>query len=265
MTAGQFALDDAMKRCKFLQALLRKKTTKQVWADDERDTIKATCLAWFNNQNPKVSAELEAGALTKADRIYDQILKASERAGSRTQYQQNLKTLHSELLEIRSKQMVAATKTKATSDVTPSFAILIPDPKMQGILERRWSECVLCLQAPAPMAATVMMGGLLEGLLLARINKEPNQQHIFTAKNSPKDRKTGNPLPLKDWGLKDYIDVAHELKWITVSAKDVGAVLRDYRNFIHPQKELSHGVTLVPDDAVILWEVAKSISKQLLR
>ena len=75
------------------------------------------------------------------------------------------------------------------------------------------------------MAATVMMGGLLEGLLLARVNKEPNQQHIFTAKNSPKDRKTGNPLPLKDWGLKDYIDVAHELKWITVSAKDVGVVL----------------------------------------
>jgi hypothetical protein len=45
----------------------------------------------------------------------------------------------------------------------------------------------------------------------------------------------------------------------------VGVVLRDYRNYIHPQKELSHGVTLVPDDAGVLWEVAKSISKQLLK
>lgn len=265
MSTGQFALDDAIKRCKFLQGLLRKKTTKQVWADDERDTIKATCLAWFNNQNPEISAELEASALTKADRIYDRMLKASELAGSRSRYQESLKSLHSELIEIRSKQMVAASKARATSDVTPSFAVLIPDAKMQSILERRWTECVLCLHAPAPMAATVMMGGLLEGLLLARINKESNQQCVFTAKKSPKDTKTGNPLPLKDWGLKDYIDVAHELRWITVSAKDVGVVLRDYRNFIHPQKELSHGVTLVPDDAVILWEVAKSISKQLLR
>jgi hypothetical protein len=265
MTAGQQALDDAMRRRKFLQSLLRKKTAKQVRADDERDTIKATCLAWFNNQNPKISPELESGALARADRIYDQMLKASERAGSRSQYQQNLKDLQSELLDVRSKQMVAASQTIATSDVTPSFAVLVPDAKMQSILERRWTECVLCLHAPAPMAATVMMGGLLEGLLLARINKETNQQHVFTAKNSPKDKKAGSPLPLKEWGLKDYIDVAHELKWITVSAKDVGVVLRDYRNYIHPQKELSHSVTLVPDDANILWEVAKSISKQLLK
>lgn len=265
MTAGQQALDDAIRRCKFLQSLLRKKKTKQVWTDDERATIKATCLAWFNNQNPKISSEVGADALAEADRIYDRMLKVSERAGSRSQYQQNLKSLHNELLEIRSKQMAAASKTTATSDVTPNFAILIPDVKMQNILERRWAECVLCLKAPAPMATTVMMGGLLEGLLLARINKEPNQQHIFTAKSSPKDKKTGTPLSLRDWGLKDFIDVAHELKWITVSAKDVGVVLRDYRNYIHPQKELSHGVTLVPDDAIVLWEVAKSISKQLLK
>jgi hypothetical protein len=265
MTAGQTALDDAIKRCKFLQGLLRKKTTRQVWTDEERSTIKATCQAWFNNQSPKISPELESAALATANAIYDRMLKASERAGSRSKYQDDLKELHGELLEIRSKQMAVASKTVATSDAAPSFVRLIPDVRMQGILDRRWAECVLCLHAPAPMAATVMMGGLLEGLLLARVNKVPNQQPIFTAKSSPKDKKTGNPLALKDWGLKDFIDVAHELKWITVSAKDVGVVLRDYRNYIHPQKELSHGVTLVPDDAGVLWEVAKSIAKQLLK
>ena len=59
--------------------------------------------------------------------------------------------------------------------------------------------------------------------------------------------------------------IAHELKWITVAAKDVGVVLRDYRNYIHPQKELSHGVSLTTPDAVILWEIGKSISRQLLK
>jgi hypothetical protein len=54
MTAAQQALDDAIKRCKFLQVLLRKKTTKQVWAKDERSTIKATCLAWFTAVRLKV-------------------------------------------------------------------------------------------------------------------------------------------------------------------------------------------------------------------
>ena len=135
---------------------------------------------------------------------------------------------------------------------------------MQEILKRRWIECTACLDAGVPLAATVMMGGLLEGLLLARINQESNQTPIFTAKSAPKDKKTGNPLPLRDWGLSNFISVAHELKWISESAKDVGVVLRDYRNYIHPQKELSHGVDLSPDDALILWGVTKSISIQLL-
>jgi hypothetical protein len=263
MTEAQQALDDAIKRCDVLRKLLQKKTTKQVWAEDERSTIKSTSLAWFNNQSPKIAPQLAPGTLDAATRIYDGILKASDKAGGRAQYQKNLKRLRVELLDIRSKQMLAA--PGSSTDVAPNFAKLIPDPQMQDILIRRWGECVTCLHAPAPMAATVMMGGLLEGLLLARINKETNQQPIFTAKAAPKDKKTNNPLPLKDWTLKNFIDVAHELTWISQSAKDVGVVLRDYRNFIHPQKELSHGITLQSDDALLLWDVAKSISKQLLK
>lgn len=109
-----------------------------------------------------------------------------------------------------------------------------------------------------------MVGGLLEGLLLARINRESNKAPIFTAAAAPKDRQN-NPLSLRDWTLQDYIGVAHELGWITVAAKDVGVVLRDYRNYIHPQKELSHGVSLTTPDAQILWEAGKSISRQLLK
>src|SRR5882762_2261700 len=204
MNEGQQALDDAIKRCDFLRKLLEKKTTKQVRAKEERDTIKATCLAWFNNQKPKIASQLDARELDAATATYNALLKASDRAGSRPQYQRSLKNLRAELIDIRSKQMLASPKIGATEDAPPTFATLIPDPKMQDILVRRWDECVTCLRAPAPLAATVMMGGLLEGLLLARINREPNQQPVFTAKNAPKDKKTGNPLSLKDWGLKNY-------------------------------------------------------------
>jgi hypothetical protein len=265
MTEGQQALDDALRRCDFLRKLLRKKADKQVRSEDERDTIKATSLAWFNNQKPQIVSVLELASVAPADKIYNQMLGASDRAGSRTHYLQSLKELRAALLIIRSKQMLASAVPQPTADVAPSFATLIPDPKMQAILARRWNECIICLSAQAPMAATVMMGGLLEGLLLARVNKEPNQKPIFTASAAPKDKKTSNPLPLKDWMLKNYIDVAHELGWITKSAKDISNVLGEYRNYIHPQKELSHGVVLTPDDASIMWEVAKSISKQLLK
>lgn len=40
---------------------------------------------------------------------------------------------------------------------------------------------------------------------------------------------------------------------------------KDYRNYIHPQKELSHGISLTTLDAQISWEAGKSISRQLLQ
>jgi hypothetical protein len=40
--------------------------------------------------------------------------------------------------------------------------------------------------------------------------------------------------------------------------------MRDYRNYIHPQKDLSHGITLVEGDAQMLWEIAKGVIRQIL-
>jgi hypothetical protein len=108
-----------------------------------------------------------------------------------------------------------------------------------------------------------MMGGLLEALLLARINRESNKTPIFKTSKAPKD-KGGKTRPLNEWMLRGYIDVAHEMGWISQSARDVGDVLRDYRNYIHPYKEISHGVTIQGKDAVVLWEVSKSISRQII-
>ena len=41
--------------------------------------------------------------------------------------------------------------------------------------------------------------------------------------------------------------------------------MRDYRNYIHPQKELSHGITITAEDAKMMWEVAKSVARQVLK
>jgi len=71
-------------------------------------------------------------------------------------------------------------------------------------------------------------------------------------------------LDLKEWGLRDYVDVSHELKWLTKSAKDLGEVLRDWRNYIHPHKEHLHRVTLQKADSDIFWGVAKTISTQVI-
>jgi hypothetical protein len=256
------ALDTAIAQCERLRGLLKKSKTRQVWGADERGVAKATALAWFNSQRaPLVSSGLSVSA---ADASYKLVLVSADKASSRNKLLQVLKTLRSTLIALRSESVSSGSTTPAqTTDAPPSFAPLIADEQMQAILAERWIECVRCLGADAPLAATVMMGGLLEALLLARVNRESDKAAIFTARAAPKD-KSGQTKPLNDWMLKNYIEVVHELGWISVSAKDVGEVLRDYRNYLHPFKQLSHGVHLKHADAALFWEISKNISRQVL-
>lgn len=259
------AVDAAMHEADQLRKTLKKKKTNQVRSSEECSLIKAVCLTWFNNHRSRVSSVVEDDLLSDVDKSYKSMLAASDRATSRSRYDQELKSLRKELSALRESTVAAKPIAKTpTADTPPTFVKLVADPAMQEILMRRWNECAKCVSSGAPLSATVMMGGLLEALLLARIHRETNKSVIFAASKAPKDKATGKTQPLQEWTLRHYIDVAHELKWISSSAKDVGEVVRDYRNYIHPYKELSHGVVLNDGDAKLFWEIAKNIARQLL-
>jgi hypothetical protein len=110
-----------------------------------------------------------------------------------------------------------------------------------------------------------MMGALLEALFVARANKMPDKSKLFGAKSTPMDAKTKKAIPLQEWTLQPYIDVSFELGWITKSGKDVAAVLRDYRNYVHPEKERRHNMVLSEHDSLMFWEITKMLATQLLR
>ena len=267
--SGQQIIESAVTEADSLQKVLKRQKTDQVRSAEERQVIKATAHAWFNNHRNVISELLDDGLVKPVDDLYRGLLAAGARSTLRTKLLGMIKEIRRKLGVLQADHVIALAappkaRLGATPDIAPRFDPLVSDPKMQVILAKRWQECCICVGSAAPLAATVMMGGLLEGLLLAKINQLPDKAPVFTAASAPIDSKTGKTLQLKEWGLKNYIDVAFELRWITKTTKDIGEVLRDYRNYIHPQKEFSHGITLEPGDAQMLWEVAKSIAKQLL-
>lgn len=271
MTDGQTSIETAIAEIENLRKVLKDRTSKQVQSEDEKQIAKATAHAWFNNHRATISAFIGADAVNGLDGQYRGLIAAAAGSTLRRKYADVIKAIKKSLASLQTDHILAlatppatAAPLPATADTPPAFTPLIADPKMQTILQKRWEECVICVKAGAPLGATVMMGGILEGLLLARINQLPNQAPVHTAKAAPKD-KAGKTLPLKDWTLKDFIDVAHELTWITTTAKDIGVVLRDYRNYIHPQKQLSHGISLTPGDADMLWNIAKTMITQVLK
>jgi hypothetical protein len=271
VTSGQQSIEVAVAGVHSLQKVLKGHSSNQVTSEDEKQIIKATAHAWFNNHRTVLASFLGEDQLKPIDDLYRLLLTCAARATLRSKYFETIKAVRKRLSALLADHAVLLSKNPtspgipaATTDSPPQFSPLISDPKMQAILQKRWQECVICVKSGAPLAATVMMGGILEGLLLARTVQLPSMAPVFTATLAPKDR-SGKTLPLKEWGLKNYIDVAHELGWITTTAKDISEVLRDYRNYIHPQKELSHGVSLGPGDAEMLWSIAKSIAVQVLK
>jgi len=258
------AVDKAIAEVANVRLLVGRKQSRQVSSPDELDLLKAVAFAWFQTHAPLVAAHSSHPDLTEITTQYRIVLDSTGRHAARTTYTAALLKAKHSLIQIRG--LIAATSPApitVTTDAPPNFAPLAADPRMQQILVRRWQEVQHCITAKANLAATVMMGGLLESLILARINGSPNKAAVFTATKAPRDR-AGTTLALADWKLINMVDVSHELTWITKGAKDVGNVLWEFRNYIHPHKEYTDGVELSEDDARMFWEVTKSITRQIL-
>jgi hypothetical protein len=124
----------------------------------------------------------------------------------------------------------------------PDFSKLTDDKLYSDNLDKRWDEIILCVNSHAYLSSIVMMGGLLEGILLSIANNNPKD--FNTAPHAPKYTRgndAGQVKQFKDWTLNDFIIVAHELGWISKSTKDFSDKLRDYRNLIHPLKNIQQG------------------------
>ena len=255
--------DLAIAEVERLRKLLARIKVRQITNSEQRDLFKATALTWFRTRRPSIAQTVPPELLEGIDRSFQTVLETCERNAAKTTYSKAITNAKNSLITARGAVLVFTPNT-TSSDAPPDFSSLASDPLMRTILERRWEECSRCLVAKAPLAAIVMMGGLLEALFVARANRLTDKSPLIKSVATPIDGKTKKPPDLRQWTLAPYIDVGRDLGWISRSAKDVAAILRDYRNYIHPEKERSHGITLYSDDAVMFWEVTKNLYRELL-
>jgi hypothetical protein len=128
----------------------------------------------------------------------------------------------------------AATVPTSPRPGPPEFAKFIKDPDLVTVLVGRWREAEAAERAGAFLSTVIMLGSLLEGALLARVQQDPKAAN--TAKCSPKDDE-GKVLPFAQWTLSVLIAVAHEVGWIGQDVRDFSSRLREYRNLVHPNEQ----------------------------
>lgn len=266
MPTAHEAIDAAINEVTAARARVAKIKTKQVSGVDAVASLKATAQTWFHTHRPVVIAGSPGLILSAVDDNYTIVLEKTAKHAAKRTYLNSLKALKTALVAARTAVLVAPTPiaTVTTDDLAPDFSPLAGNQAMRDILTRRWRECAKCVTADAHLAAIVMMGGFLEALFVARANKMADKSPLIGAANAPKDKSTGKVSNYQDWMLDSYIKVGCELNWITESAKAVADTLKEYRNFVHPAKELRYGVTLGLNDSSMFWQVTKALARQLL-
>lgn len=165
--------------------------------------------------------------------------------------------------QIRERKAVASpSKPKEKPlEVPPDFKLFVHDNSLADILCFRWEEAQKCARAGAHLSAVVMMGSILEGVLLNKV--EQNIKASNQAKSSPKDRE-GKPKPIHEWGLSSLIDVAHEAGWLQGDVKRFSHALRDSRNIVHPYVQRLQNERPDGDTCSICWQVVRAAVADLL-
>ena len=130
------------------------------------------------------------------------------------------------------------------------------------IIENRLNEIKICISNKANLAAVILIGSSLEGILLGVAN---NNIRIFSnAMNAPKDRSQ-KVLPLTKWSFANLIDVANNLQFIGNDVKQFSHALRDFRNYIHPFHQLSCNFNPDQNTVKICWQVLQAAIDDIVK
>lgn len=137
----------------------------------------------------------------------------------------------------------------------PIDSVIIP------FLEDRITEIKQSLSVNASLSVIFLIGSTLEGLLLGVATRYPAEYN--RAQSSPKNRETGKVRGFNEWTLNNFIDVSHEVGFLSEDVKKFSQVLRDFRNYIHPYQQMSYNFRPDQHTAKICFQVLKAALYQI--
>jgi hypothetical protein len=112
----------------------------------------------------------------------------------------------------------------------------IDDEELRASLRRDISSSEAALNTGQWKAATVLAGSVVEALLLWNVKRDGNAQRRFAVQAAVTNLKfSGSP---DDWVLDQGIKIAQELGDISRETADQARLAKDFRNLIHPGREV---------------------------
>lgn len=123
---------------------------------------------------------------------------------------------------------------------------------METVVQQRLDEIKKCLNNDIALGAIFLIGSTLEGLLINIAKQHPAE---FNKVNSAPKDSNGKPKIFREWTLSSLIDVAYETNFIGLDVKKFSHNLRDFRNYIHPEEQISQNFNPNKHTAMIAYNV----------
>lgn len=133
----------------------------------------------------------------------------------------------------------------------------------QEIINQRLTEINNCLAAEAPLAVILLAGSTLEGILFQVA--QGNERQFLSAAKAPCDKRANHVLPLSRWTLSNLIDVAGELRILSLDVQNFADHVRKYRNYIHPERQKREAFTPRMETARIAQQVLQAAIRDISR
>lgn len=125
----------------------------------------------------------------------------------------------------------------------------VHESRYKDILDRDYNEVLKCLEVGAFKSVVVMSGSIIESVFIEYfINNLPQN----------KTKSQVSKLPLA--GL---IELAEEVGLISDKIKNLSSVIRDYRNYVHPAKEVRTEEFIDEETANIAFSLLKLTLKSI--
>lgn len=138
--------------------------------------------------------------------------------------------------------------------MVPNINRLPISSPVAAIIQKRVDEAETALSAKAWLSVIFMCGSAFEGILLGIAEKQPE---LF--KGNSKSKKE-----LQKWHLAELIDAAYDARLLELDVKKFSHVLRDFRNYIHPYRQMVTNFTPTEHTAKICLQVLKAAMANLI-
>lgn len=128
-----------------------------------------------------------------------------------------------------------AYRGEGSRGVQRSFAY-INDADLRRIIERDYAElCLKLFPSGAWKSTVIMAGSILEAILTDVLSAPSCIGRTMASSKAP----TGKDIIKGEWKLEKLVAAASDIGILSKDrAETVDQVLRDYRNFVHPKKEI---------------------------